>query len=74
MFMGTPHRGSDIAATAARLAELANIGLTIPGASFLVNPVRTDLLKALERESPTLGGIHDSFRHLAKKLIIISCY
>lgn len=74
MFMGTPHRGSDIATAAVRLAALTNLGITVSGASFFVSPIRTDLLKTLARESPILGSIQDSFRHLVKNLIIISCY
>lgn len=72
--MGTPHRGSDIAAFAVHLAALTNLGLTVSGASFFVSPMRTDLLKSLARESSMLGSIQDSFRHLVANLIIISCY
>jgi hypothetical protein len=73
MFMGTPHRGSDIAAAAVNLTALANLGLAISGALFFVSPMRTDLLRSLERESPILGSIQDSFRHV-RNLTIISCY
>ncbi|KAF7511968.1 hypothetical protein GJ744_003201 [Endocarpon pusillum] len=45
---------SDDAAVVVRLAALANLGLLIPGGSFFISPMRTDLLGSLEREYGTL--------------------
>jgi hypothetical protein len=72
--MGTPHRGSGIATAAKNLTALANLGLAVSGALFFVSPMRTDLLRALQRESSTLEIIQDDFSHLAGNLTIISCY
>ena len=74
MFMGTPHRGSAIANTAVNLATIANFRQKVPGLSFLVKPIRTDLLKVLIRDSPILDDIDNSFRHRIGNITIMSCY
>ena len=74
MFMGTPHRGSEVAKTAVNLAAVANLPQVVPGMSFFVSPIRTDLLKVLIRDSPILDNIDDSFRHRIGNITIMSCY
>src|SRR5271168_1310011 len=74
MFMGTPHRESDIAKTVVNLAAATNLPHVFPGLSFFVAPIRTDLLKVLVRDSPILDSIDDSFRDRIGNIIIMSCY
>ena len=74
MFMGTPHRGSDIAKTAANFAAVANLPQAVPGLSFFVGPVRADLFNLLIRDSSILDDIDDSFRHRIGNIVIMSCY
>ena len=74
MFMGTPHRGSDIASALSSLPRVTNFGLTKSGASRLSGLVRTDLIRLLSRDSDALGDINESFVHIVGDRQIISCY
>jgi len=72
MFMGTPHRGSDIAAAMVPLAKVANFWLGVSKASAVTGSMRTDLIKLLTRDSAALGNINESFIPRAQNLIIVS--
>jgi len=74
MFIGTPHRGSDIAAALGPLAAIANLGLSISGGSLFAGSMRTDLVKFLSRESTALGEVNESFIPQIRDKIIISCF
>lgn len=74
VFMGTPHRGSQIAASLAPLATFANFWLDISFTSNFVGSMRTDLINILSRDSVKLDEINDSFKQRTKGMTIISCY
>jgi hypothetical protein len=74
MFMGTPHRGSDIALAVKPLVTFANLSMSLSGTSNFAGSMRTDLIKILSRDSTVLGDISDSFRNLMGDIIIMSCY
>ena len=74
VFMGTPHRGSQIAAALGPLATFANFWLDISFTSNFVGSMRTDLINILSRDSVKLDEINESFRQRAKGMTIISCY
>lgn len=74
MFMGTPHRGSDIAAAAKSLSRLINFGLSLSGTSVMTGLMRTDLFKLLSHESTQLGDINESFVHRLENIVIMSCF
>ncbi|KAK5351876.1 hypothetical protein LTS03_003644 [Exophiala xenobiotica] len=73
-FMGTPHRGSQIAAALGPLATFANFWLDISLASIFTGSMRTDLIHMLSRDSVKLDEINQSFKRRAKGMTIISCY
>ena len=63
IFLGTPHRGSDITSIAKVVASVAQM--------VLQNP-RLDLIRDLERDSQTLDRIRDSFgRILDKRTLVV---
>jgi ankyrin repeat domain-containing protein 50 len=74
MFMGTPHRGSDIAAAVKPLSRLVNYGLSLSGTSIMTGLMRTDLFMLLSRESTQLGDINESFVHRLENIVIMSCF
>ncbi|KIW33370.1 uncharacterized protein PV07_00227 [Cladophialophora immunda] len=74
VFMGTPHRGSQIAATLAPLATFTNFWLDISYASAFAGSMRTDLISMLSRDSTKLDEINQSFKRRANAMTIISCY
>ncbi|KAK5062754.1 hypothetical protein LTR84_004829 [Exophiala bonariae] len=74
VFMGTPHRGSQIAAALGPLAKFTNFWLDISLTSIFTGSMRTDLINTLSRDSVKLDEINDSFRQRAKMMKIISCY
>ena len=74
MFMGTPHRGSDIAASLGPLIEAINFGLKYSGGSLIAGSMRHDLVKMLSCNSSALDEINESFMPRAKNMHIISCY
>jgi hypothetical protein len=73
-FMGTPHRGSQIAAALSPLAEFANFWLDVSFISNFTGSMRTDLIHTLSRDSEKLDEINESFKQRAKPMTIISCY
>lgn len=74
VFMGTPHRGSQIAMALGPLASFANFWLDISFTSLFVGSMRTDLIQLLSRDSAKLDEINESFKQRAKGMTIISCY
>jgi hypothetical protein len=74
MFMGTPHRGNDIAASLGPLIDVVNLGLAISGGSLLAGSMRADLIQVLARESSALDDINESFIPRVEQKHIISCY
>jgi hypothetical protein len=66
MFMGTPHRGAEIAYWTRILGALANVPL--------LGSIRTDLLKDLAPKSVCLGNICSQFVERASKLDIVTIY
>ncbi len=65
-FMGTPHRGADLAYWTTLLSTIVNI--VIPGAA------KSELLKDLEINSRTLGSISTQFVQRAAKLHIVTFF
>lgn len=74
MFMGTPHRGSDIVLAVKPLVNFTNFSMSLAGATTFTGSMRTDLIEILSRDSTTLGDISESFRNRVENLIIMSCY
>jgi hypothetical protein len=66
MFMGTPHRGAEIAYWTRILGAFANVPL--------LGSIRTDLLKDLAPKSVRLGNICSQFVERAGKLDIVTIY
>lgn len=66
VFMGTPHRGADIAYWSRILGKMANIPL--------MGSIRTNLLSDLVPKSATLGEISSQFVERGKSLQIFSFY
>ncbi|OCT53042.1 hypothetical protein CLCR_10994 [Cladophialophora carrionii] len=74
VFFGTPHRGSQIAATLTPLATFTNRWLDLSFTSNFTGSMRTDLIQLLARDSAQLEEINQSFKRRAKDMTIISCY
>jgi hypothetical protein len=74
MFMGTPHRGSDIAASLTPLIDVVNVALTLSGGSLFAGSMRADLVKVLSRGSSALDDINESFIPRVRQKHIISCF
>lgn len=66
MFMGTPHRGSDVANWTKILGRIANVPL--------LGSIRTDLLQDLQPKSEVLMTISSDFVHRGAALSIFSIY
>jgi hypothetical protein len=67
VFMGTPHRGADLASWGALLSRLVNT-MTLSSA------VRTDLLRDLKTRSKTLQIISRQFVQRGNRINIVSFY
>jgi hypothetical protein len=65
IFLGTPHRGSDNANLAIKVASIAK--MIYPG-------IQTQNIKSLQRNSSELQDLADNFRNLHSQLEIVSCY
>lgn len=67
MFLGTPHRGSDVAFWGTLLAKLADV--------VTLGPIRTQVLEDLKRKSDMLGAICSQFIERSESLhLIFSIY
>ena len=66
VFMGTPHRGADVAYWSRILGQIANIPLR--------GSIRTSLLADLQPKSHTLGEICSQFVERGKDLQIFTLY
>ena len=73
IFMGTPHRGSDIACSLTPLIEAINFGLKYSGGSAITGAMRADLIEFLERNSNILDEINESIIPRVRNKQIISC-
>jgi hypothetical protein len=65
IFMGTPHRGTNLAAWGRMTATIAK--------AVLVRP-KTQLLKALESNSRLLMDLSAEFAHMHSLFRIVNCY
>jgi len=65
IFMGTPHRGSDLVPWSLLLSNLINV-------ASLGRGIRKDLLKNLEKDGKTLMDISNQFVHRSTPLQIMS--
>ncbi|KAL4937746.1 hypothetical protein BDV06DRAFT_226681 [Aspergillus oleicola] len=66
VFMGTPHRGSEMAGLATTMANITKVALQVPNKS---------LLRGLEKGSEVLDRIHTAFMQLlAKPDFAIHCF
>lgn len=74
MFMGTPHRGSDIALAVKPLLTFAKASMSWSGTANFAGSMRTDLIDILSRDSTVLGDITEAFRNRIENIIILSCY
>jgi hypothetical protein len=70
LFLATPHRGSSETQFPTVLTSIANVALS--GTSRFVGNMRSDLIKALEKDSKILKEISTSFRHQARSMKIAS--
>jgi hypothetical protein len=71
IFLGTPHRGSNVTRFPELLAKVANAVLS--GTSRLTGGVREDLIDLLRRESGQLRDISKDFIGVVRDLRIVSC-
>ena len=67
VFMGTPHRGSELATLAKSLGNIIN-------AAFLSKQVRSDLLDNLKKSSSTLAEVSKSCVYRLASIRIVSFY
>ncbi|KAH0831773.1 hypothetical protein FOPE_02844 [Fonsecaea pedrosoi] len=74
VFMGTPHRGSQVAAASAPLATFTNLWLGLSFTSNFTALMRLDLISMLSRDSAKLDEVNQSFKRRAAAMTIISCY
>lgn len=65
IFMGTPHRGSELVPWTMVLSNLVNVATSGRG-------IRKSLLRNIDRDSEMLGEISRQFTHRAAKLKIMS--
>lgn len=65
LFLGTPHRGSEKANIAIKIATMAK--MIYPG-------MNTQIIQFLQQNSPELQDLGDDFRNLHSQLEIVSCY
>lgn len=70
LFLATPHRGSGSTQFPSVLTGIANIALS--GTSRFVGSMRSDLIKALGKDSQVLKDISTNFRHQARNFHIAS--
>ena len=70
LFLGTPHRGSEETSIPLILTSIVNVALT--GTSRVVGSMRSDLIKAIEKDSPVLKDISTNFRHLTRNIKVAS--
>ncbi len=71
IFLGTPHRGSNVTRFPALLAKVANAVLS--GTSRWAGGFREDLIDSLRRESSQLHDISKDFMGIVRGLRIVSC-
>ena len=76
MFMGTPHRGSDYASYGTILGTIADVAMRASLVHRFSGGVRTSLMKTLERGSPQLEAVSESFCSLVNQseLRVITLY
>ena len=70
LFLATPHRGSEETSIPFILSSILNIALT--GTSRLVGSMRSDLIKAIEKDSQILKDISTTFRNLTRNIKVAS--
>lgn len=70
LFLGTPHRGSSETQFPMVLTSIANVALS--GTTRFVGAMRSDLIKALEKDSKILKDVSTSFRNQARSIKIAS--
>lgn len=70
LFLATPHQGSGSTQFPSVLTSIANVALS--GTSRFARHMRSDLIKALEKDSQILKEISISFRHKASNFHIAS--
>lgn len=70
LFFGTPHRGSSETQLPMVLTSIANLALS--GTSRFVGAMRSDLIKALEKDSKNLKELSTSFRNQTRCMKIAS--
>jgi hypothetical protein len=70
LFLSTPHRGSSQTQFPVVLTRIANVALS--GSSRFVGAMRSDLIKALEKDSKILKDISTDFRNQTRSIKIAS--
>lgn len=65
VFLGTPHRGSDLASLGQTLARIAKVAFKNP---------KIQLLKILEENSQQLQDLSEQFSNLHSLFHIVSCF
>lgn len=74
LFLGTPHRGSDVADMATIFGNIANAALYPTGGRLFKRPVNTTLLQNLTHNSSQLNSIGSVFTKRAAALKIVTFY
>lgn len=74
VFLGCPHRGSDLADLVSIFAKILNAGSTITSAGLRPRAVRSDLIEFLGRDSETLRDLLSSARDILDRIAVVSFY
>lgn len=67
VFLGTPHRGSDLASLAETVAKIASV-------AFGKRRIQTQLLKTLRENSQQLQDLAEEFTELHSLYKIVTCF
>ena len=73
-FLGTPHRGSNVADLGSVVGKIINTFLATTSAGLETRTIRTDLLDYLKYDSRALHDLNNSVRNRLTGLMIISFY
>ncbi|SPO02536.1 uncharacterized protein DNG_05209 [Cephalotrichum gorgonifer] len=73
-FLGTPHRGSDVANLGSIVGSIINISVMTASAGMRPGIIRTDLLDGLNHDSPALQDLILSAKHRLKNIAVVTFY
>jgi len=74
IFLGTPHRGSDVANLGSIVGRILNTCITATSAGMQTRAIKTDTLDYLKPDSKELQSLANSVRNRLFNLKVISFY